>query len=80
MESEEARGPGLPRGGETSGRQGEENSGTQIEVRVGGQKTTKMQIQPPHSCVVRHPRLAAVGKTGQRTGRRALGDGKGIKT
>lgn len=51
MESEEARGPGLPGSGETSSRQGEENYGTRIEVGVGGQKMTKMQTPPPHSLV-----------------------------
>lgn len=81
MESEEARGPGLPGSGETSSRQGEENYGTRIEVGVGGQKMTKMQTPPSHSLVSSDTQGWQLwGKTGQRTGRRALGDGKGIKT
>lgn len=71
MESEEARGPGLPGSGETSSRQGEENYGTRIEVGVGGQKMTKMTSLP---CVVRHPRLAAVGE--DRTEDRKKGFGR----
>lgn len=51
MESEEARGPGLPGSGETSSRQGEEDYGTRIEVGVGGQKLTKMQTPPAQSLV-----------------------------
>lgn len=48
----QCRGPELPESGETSGRQGEKNSGTRIEVGVEGQKMSKMWTPPPHSLVL----------------------------